>query len=80
MPVRKKPSLFCFLLLGKTRIRSLLYPLCVAAGCCYGSMFSLVLALTADIFGPEHVGTNYGLLDLGETTGHSFIHPFRSFL
>ncbi|CAM9915414.1 unnamed protein product [Ectocarpus sp. 12 AP-2014] len=47
-------------------IRSFLYPLCVAAGCCYGSMFSLVLALTADIFGPEHVATNYGLLDLGE--------------
>ncbi|CAN0507302.1 unnamed protein product, partial [Scytosiphon promiscuus] len=47
------------------RIKSLLYPLCVVAGLCYGSMFSLVLALTGDLFGAEHIGTNYGLLDLG---------------
>lgn len=38
----------------------------MAAGLCYGSMFALVLALTADLFGPRHVGTNYGLMDLGE--------------
>lgn len=47
------------------RMKSLLYPLCVLAGLCYGSMFSLVLALTGDLFGAEHIGTNYGLLDLG---------------
>lgn len=47
------------------RIKNLLYPLCVAAGICYGSMFSLVLALTGDLFGAEHIATNYGLLDLG---------------
>lgn len=47
------------------RINYLLYPLCVVAGLCYGSMFSLVLALTGDLFGAEHIGTNYGLLDLG---------------
>lgn len=47
------------------RFKSLLYPLCVVAGLCYGSMFSLVLALTGDLFGAEHIGTNYGLLDLG---------------
>lgn len=50
----------------KTRIPALLYPLCVGAGVCYGSMFALVLALAADLFGPDHLGTNYGLLDLGE--------------
>lgn len=53
-------------LCSHTRIPSLLYPLCVGAGMCYGSMFALVLALTADLFGPDHLGTNYGLLDLGE--------------
>ncbi|CAM9090570.1 unnamed protein product [Hapterophycus canaliculatus] len=50
-------------------VRDLLYPLCVAAGLCYGSMFSLVLALTADLFGPRHLGTNYGLMDLGPALG-----------
>ncbi|CAM9126721.1 unnamed protein product [Choristocarpus tenellus] len=50
----------------------LLYFLCVATGFCYGSMFSLVLALTGDMFGVEHIGTNYGLLDLGPAAG-SFI-------
>lgn len=49
------------------RFRALLYPLCVAAGLCYGSTFALVLALAADLFGSEHVATNYGLLDLGES-------------
>lgn len=49
------------------RVKNLLYPLSVAAGICYGSMFSLVLALAGDLFGAEHIGTNYGLLDLGES-------------
>eukprot|EP00903_Cladosiphon_okamuranus_P007037 g6842.t1 len=49
--------------------RALLYPLCVAAGLCYGSTFALVLALAADLFGSEHVATNYGLLDLGPAVG-----------
>lgn len=49
------------------RVKNLLYPLCVAAGVCYGSMFALVLALAGDLFGVEHIGTNYGLLDLGES-------------
>eukprot|EP00752_Nemacystus_decipiens_P011283 g10026.t1 len=49
--------------------RALLYPLCVAAGLCYGSTFALVLALAADLFGSEHVATNYGLLDLGPALG-----------
>lgn len=30
-------------------------------------MFSLVLALAGDLFGAEHIGTNYGLLDLGKS-------------
>lgn len=41
----------------------------MAAGLCYGSTFALVLALAADLFGSEHVATNYGLLDLGEPAG-----------
>lgn len=53
--------------LHTARFRALLYPLCVAAGLCYGSTFALVLALAADLFGSEHVATNYGLLDLGES-------------
>ncbi|CAM9554235.1 unnamed protein product, partial [Laminaria digitata] len=53
-------------------IKSLLYPLSVMAGLCYGSMFALVLALTGDLFGAEHIGTNYGLLDLGPAVG-SFV-------
>lgn len=51
--------------ISSIRFKGLLYPLCVAAGICYGSMFSLVLALCGDLFGAEHIGTNYGLLDLG---------------
>ena len=58
-------SLFVKPLIFSCSIKTLLYPLCVVAGLCYGSMFSLVLALTGDLFGAEHIGTNYGLLDLG---------------
>lgn len=59
--VQSNPACFLY----DARIKNLLYALCVAAGICYGSMFSLVLALTGDLFGAEHIGTNYGLLDLG---------------
>ncbi|CAM9204694.1 unnamed protein product [Discosporangium mesarthrocarpum] len=50
----------------------LLYVLCVASGICYGAMFALVLALTGDLFGVTHIGTNYGLLDLGPAAGSFF--------
>lgn len=59
-----------------SRVKDLLYPLCIAAGICYGSMFSLVLALTGDLFGAEHIGTNYGLLDLGESLADSLKRCF----
>ncbi|CAM9499457.1 unnamed protein product [Pylaiella littoralis] len=55
-------------------IPALLYPLCVGAGVCYGSMFALVLALAADLFGPDHLGTNYGLLDLEGPAVGSFVY------
>lgn len=75
-----RASLFCAMLLVTSAVdfllaagvKNLLYPLSVAAGICYGSMFSLVLALAGDLFGAEHIGTNYGLLDLGPAVG-SFV-------
>lgn len=63
--------------LCSTRFRTLLYPLCVAAGLCYGSTFALVLALAADLFGSEHVATNYGLLDLGESAPLAGFDPAK---
>lgn len=60
-------KLICAITCSPARFRGLLYPLCVVAGLCYGSTFALVLALAADLFGSEHIATNYGLLDLGES-------------
>lgn len=48
---------------------ALLYVLSVAAGIAYGGNFSVALALTGDLFGARHIGTNYGLLDLGPAAG-----------
>jgi hypothetical protein len=46
-------------------IPDLLYVGACGAGLAYGSNFSVVLAVCADAFGPRHIATINGLLDLG---------------
>mmetsp|Transcript_9409 Transcript_9409/g.14191 ORF Transcript_9409/g.14191 Transcript_9409/m.14191 type:complete len:545 (+) Transcript_9409:168-1802(+) len=58
-------------------IPTLLYLGSALAGFAYGSMFSVALAVTGDLFGTKHIATIYGLLDLGPAAG-SFL--FATFL
>ena len=50
-----------FLLRGATGFWQLLIGLCLAAFA-YGGYLALMPSLTADYYGPKHVGANYGLL------------------
>jgi len=49
-----------------------LYPCVILTAFFYGGTFALLAALAGDIFGPEHVATIYGALDLSPALGSFF--------
>jgi hypothetical protein len=52
--------------LGST---SLLYPCLLLVGFMFGACFSNIAAVTADIFGSQFIGSNYGFIDLAPAAG-----------
>lgn len=47
----------------------LLYPCLFFVGLTFGASFSNVSAIAADLFGAQHIGSNYGFIDLSPTIG-----------
>lgn len=46
-----------------------LYPCLLLVGCMFGSTFSNISAITADIYGSKYIGSNYGFIDLAPAAG-----------
>lgn len=49
--------------------QELLYPCLFFVGLTFGAAFSNVSAIAADLFGAQHIGSNYGFIDLSPTIG-----------
>lgn len=50
-------------------VSALLYPCLLLVGTCFGATFSNIAALVADLFGSQHVGANYGFIDMAPIAG-----------